>query len=82
MLPTGYRPRIIRAKQISPGRYRVWATVNGRRLSRTYGPPPEGCRLPHAWAADQLGRSIGWAADSQPLWAAAKLPTLAFQAWA
>lgn len=75
-------PYMIRTRQVSPGRYRAWATIAGRRITRTYGPPPTGCRLPHAWAADQLGRSIGLAADSQPVWGAASLPTVAFHAWA
>ena len=75
-------PYVIRTCQTAPGRYRAWATLAGRRIVRTYGPPPAGCRLPHAWAADQLGRSLGLAADSSPLWGAAALPTLAFQAWA
>jgi hypothetical protein len=75
-------PYVIRTRQTAPGRYRAWATLAGRRVSRTYGPPPTGCRLPHAWAADQLGRAVGLAADSSPLWGAAALPTVAFQAWA
>ena len=57
-------------------------TVAGRRVSRTYGPPPAGHPLPHAWAADQLGRTLGLATATTPLWGAAALPTLAYQAWA
>lgn len=75
-------PYVIRTVTLPSGRIRAWATVGGRRRQGTYGPPPKGCRLPHAWAADQLGRSLGLAADSSPLWGAAALPTLAFQAWA
>lgn len=80
-LPPGFRPAVIRVRAVAPGRYRAWATRNGRRVARTYGPPPKGCRAPHAWAADQYGRALGLAADSAPLWGAAALPTLAFQAW-
>ena len=75
-------PYVIRARRVAPGRYRVWATVAGRRVTRTYGPPPAPCPLPHAWAAHQLGRTLGLVADSSPLWGAAALPTLAYQAWA
>jgi hypothetical protein len=74
-------PYVIRTRQVAPGRYRAWLTLAGRRRQATYGPPPEGCRLPHAWAADQHGRRVGLAADSQPLWGAVALPTVAFQAW-
>ena len=75
-------PYVIRARRVAPGRFRAWATVAGRRVSRTYGPPPPGHPLPHAWAADQLGRTLGLATDTTPLWGAAALPTLAYQAWA
>lgn len=76
------RPYVIRTRQVAPGRYRAWATLAGHRVSRTYGPPPAGCQLPHAWAADQFGRAVGLAADSWPVWGAAALPTVAFTAWA
>lgn len=75
-------PYVIRARRLPDGRLRAWVTVDGRRRSGTYGPAPAGCRLPHAWAADQHGRRHGLAADSSPLWGAAAPPTLAFQAWA
>lgn len=77
-------PHIIRARRLPDGRIRAWATIAGRRRSGTYGPPPTGCRLPHAWAADQHGRRHGLAADSVILAGASNLATgtLAFQAWA
>lgn len=75
-------PYVIRVRRVAPGRFRAWATVAGRRITRTYGPPPAGHRLPHAWAADQLGRTLGLAADTWPLGGVATLPTLAYQAWA
>jgi hypothetical protein len=75
-------PYVIRTLTLPSGRIRAWATVDGRRRQGTYGPPPKGCRLPHAWAADQHGRILGLAADSSPLWGAARLPVVAFQAWA
>jgi len=75
-------PYVIRTLTLPSGRIRAWATVGGRRRQGTYGPPPKGCHLPHAWAADQHGRALGLAADSHPLWGAAALPTVAFQAWA
>lgn len=75
-------PFVIRTRQVAPGRYRAWLTLAGRRRQGTYGPPPAGCRLPHAWAADQHGRTVGLAADSSPLWGAIRGPGLAFQAWA
>lgn len=75
-------PYVIRTLTLPSGRIRAWATVGGHRRQGTYGPPPKGCRLPHAWAADQHGRTLGLAADSHPLWGAATLPTVAFQAWA
>ena len=46
------------------------------------GHPLPPCPLPHLWAVDQLGRTLGLVADSSPLWGAAALPTLAYQAWA
>ena len=75
-------PYVVRVRRVAPGRFRAWARVAGRRVSRTYGPPPEAHPLPHAWAADQLGRTLGLATDTTPLWGAAALPTLAYQAWA
>lgn len=74
-------PYVIRTRQVAPGRYRAWLTLAGRRSQGTYGPPPPGCPSPHGWAADQHGRRVGLAADSHPLWGAAALPTVAFQAW-
>ncbi len=77
-------PHVIRARRLPDGRFRAWATIAGRRRSGTYGPAPAGCRLPHAWAADQHGRRLGLAADSVILAGASDLAagTLAFQAWA
>ncbi len=77
-------PYVIRTLTLPSGRIRAWATIAGRRRQGTYGPPPKGCRLPHAWAADQHGRRLGLAADSVILAGASDLAagTLAFQAWA
>lgn len=74
-------PYVLRARRIAPDRFRVTLTVGGRRRQGTYGPPPPGCPLPHAWAADQHGRRFGLATDSSPLWGATRGPALAFQAW-
>lgn len=80
-LPPGLRPLVVRVRVTAPGRFKAWATLAGRKVTRTYGPPPPGHPTPHAWAADQYGRAHGLAADSSPLWGPAALPTLAFQAW-
>lgn len=75
------QPLILRTRRISENRYRVWSTVDGRRVRRTVT-VDAGAALPHAAAAAAFAPIVGAVADTAPLWGAASLPTIAFQAWA